>query len=165
MMLERVQLSVARAILKLSRCHYHNMEVLQKIGWPKLSCCRPHFKLLLFWDIIHVGAPPPLPLLARMKFLPLLLPSPEPYSLRNPQTIAFPVFHNDSSLRMKSLLPSVISLFNSLPTSVSSNSSKSSFLRAINSHFSSHQRCGLFYLSPLSNSFSLTPSLWAQGKP
>ena len=58
-----------------------------------------------------------------------------PYPLRNSLSISLPTCH--SSRYSKSFLVSAISLYNSLPQSVSSCSSKHSFAQALNHHFAS----------------------------
>ena len=127
---ERIQLSIARAVLKLGRHDHSNISVLEAIGWPSLAWRRRRFKLLLLWDLLHGGGPPllheqvpPLSLLV----LPILFV--------NSLSISLPTCH--SSRYSKSFLVSAISLYNSLPQSVSSCSSKHSFAQALNHHFAS----------------------------
>ena len=55
------------------------------------------------------------------------------YCLRNPLSLAAP--HCRTVHRLKSFLPSTVTLFNSLPSSAVSCSSKSSFKHAIDLHF------------------------------
>ncbi len=128
MSLERVQLAVARAILRCSRRDTHNKEVLRKIGWSTLAWRRRRFKALLLWDLLHSGGPPSL-----QAQVPPSVSVRSSYSFRNSLSIAFPVCH--SSRRLNCFLPSSIALFNSLPSSVSSCSCRSTFLRALDSHF------------------------------
>ena len=56
--LERVQLSVARAILRLPRRTSSNRAVLEAIGWPTLAWRRRRYQLLLLWRL-HCGEGPP----------------------------------------------------------------------------------------------------------
>ena len=128
--LERVQLAVARAILRASRRSHHNVDVLSKIGWPSLAWRRRRYKLLLLWDLLHGGGPPSL-----RDQVPSSVSVRSHYSFRNPLSLSFPTCR--TSHRLKSFLPSTIVLFNSLPSSVVSCSSKSAFARALDRHFSS----------------------------
>ena len=130
MALERIQLSIARAVLKLSRHDHSNISVLEAIGWPSLAWRRRRFKLLLLWDLLHGGGPPLL-----HEQVPPTVSSRSPYPLRNSLSISLPTCH--SSRYSKSFLVSAISLYNSLPQSVSSCSSKHSFAQALNHHFAS----------------------------
>ena len=119
--MERVQLSIARAILKWQRQSHSNAETLQCIGWPTLYWRRRRAKLAMFWQLLNGGGPPSLQAVAcrtaeaRMS-----------YSLRNKLGVEFPSCLSASLLR--SFLPSVIALWNSLPTEVSSCKCLSSFL-------------------------------------
>ena len=127
MSLERVQLSVARAILRISRRSCHNTDVLRKIGWPTLAWRRRRQKLLLLWDLLQGSGPPNL----RDQVSPASTRT--QYCLRNPLSLAAP--HCRTVHRLKSFLPSTVTLFNSLPSSAVSCSSKSSFKHAIDLHF------------------------------
>ena len=129
MTLERVQLSVARAILRCSRLSTSNSNVLREIDWPTLAWRRRRFKLLLLWQLLHSGGPPSL-----RDHIPPMAAVRSSYSLRNQCSIAFPLCSTSRYLR--SFLPSSISLWNLLPPSVSSCSSSYSFLRAVDAHFS-----------------------------
>ena len=130
MALERVQLSVARAVLRLPRRVYSNNFVLGSIGWPTLAWRRRRFQLLLLWRLYHGQGPPclqdslPPPAIARC-----------PYSFRNPLSLAFPSC--SSVRRLKSFLPASVSLWNTLPPAITSAASSSSFLRHLDAHFSS----------------------------
>ena len=127
MSLERVQLSVARAILPTSRRSCHNTDVLRKIGWPTLAWRRRRQKLLLLWDLLQGSGPPNL----RNQVSPASTRT--QYCLRNPLSLAAP--HCRTVHRLKSFLPSTVTLFNSLPSSAVSCTSKSSFKHAIDLHF------------------------------
>ena len=127
MSLERVQLSVARAILRISRRSCHNTDVLRKIGWPTLAWRRRRQKLLLLWDLLQGSGPPNL----RDQISPASTRT--QYCLRNPLSLAAP--HCRTVHRLKSFLPSTVTLFNSLPSPAVSCSSKSSFKHAIDLHF------------------------------
>ena len=126
--LERVQLSIARAVLRRCRRDLSNVSVLSLIGWPTLAWRRRRFKLLLFWHLLHGGGPPSLQAL-----VPPMVSARAPYALRNQSSVAFP--RCTSSRHRRSFLPSSVSLWNSLPPSVTSSSSASSFLRSIDAHF------------------------------
>ena len=128
--LERVQLAIARAILHMSRSHESNRDVLQTIGWPTLAWRRRRYKLLLLWKLLHGDGPPPL-----QDHIPATAAMRTSYSLRNRLNLAFPTC--STQRRLKTFLPSATGIWNSLPTSVSSCSSVGSFLRHLDSHFSS----------------------------
>ena len=130
MALERIQLSIARAVLKLSRHDHSNISVLEAIGWPSLAWRRRCFKLLLLWDLLHGGGPPLL-----HGQVPPTVSSRSPYPLRNSLSVSLPACH--SSRYSNSFLVSAISLYNSLPQSASSCSSKHSFAQALDHHFAS----------------------------
>ena len=128
--LKRTQLSIARAVLELSPRDHSNISVLEAIGWPSLAWRRCRYKLLLLWDLFHGSGPPIL-----HEQIPPTVSSRSPYPLRNSLSISLPTCH--SSRYSKSFLFSAISLNNSLPQSVSSCSSKHSFVQASDRHFAS----------------------------
>ena len=105
----------------------HNTDVLRKIGWPTLAWRRRRQKLLLLWDLLQGSGPPNL----RDQVSPASTRT--QYCLRNPLSLAAP--HCRTVHRLKSFLPSTVTLFNSLPSSAVSCSSKSSFTHAIDLHF------------------------------
>ena len=127
--LERVQLAIARSVLRCPRQDRHNWawEVLRQIGWPTLAWRRRRNKLLFLWDLLNKQGPPDL-----ASDIPKLASERADYSLRGP-SLAFPRYL--TSERLKSFLPASIELFNSLPASVSSSSSRISFLFALDRHF------------------------------
>ena len=127
-LLERVQLAIGRSVLRWPREDRHNWEVLRQIGWPTLAWRRRRNKLLFLWFLLNKQGPPDL-----ASDIPKLASERADYSLRGP-SVAFPRFL--TSQRFKSFLPASIELFNSLPASVSSRSSRSSFLFALDWHFS-----------------------------
>ena len=106
----------------------YNWEVLRQIGWPTLAWRRRRNNLLFLWDLLNKQGPPDL-----ASDIPKLASERADYSLRGP-SLAFP--RCLTSQRLKSFLPASIELFNSLPASVSSSSSRSSFLFALDRHFS-----------------------------
>ena len=55
--LERVQLSIARSILRADRRSTGNISVIESIGWPTLSWSRRRFKLLLLWKLLNGEGP------------------------------------------------------------------------------------------------------------
>ena len=120
--LERLQLAVARATLRVSRRSLSNHVVLAQLGWPTLAWRRRRFKLLYLWKLLHGEGPPML-----AKRVPQSAAARSERCLRNSLSLAFPLCN--SSWRLKTFLPSSIALWNTLPVSVSSTSSASSFLR------------------------------------
>ena len=50
---EKLQLSVARAILRACRRTKWNVSFLAEIGWPTLAWRRQRYKLLLFWKLLN----------------------------------------------------------------------------------------------------------------
>ena len=130
--LERVQLSIARAILRLPRRSFSNESVLQTINWPTLAWRRRRYQMLLFWRLHHGEGPPCL-----QHALPAAVTARCSYSLRNPHSLAFPVC--SSVRRLKSFLPASVFLWNSLPPAVTSAVSASSFLKHLDAYFSSNK--------------------------
>ena len=128
--MERVQLAVARAVLQASRRNHLNADVLSKIGWPSVAWRRRRYKILMLWDLLHGGGPSSL-----RDQVPSSVSSWSHYSFRDPRSLSFPACL--TSRRLKSFLSSTIALFNSLPSSVFSCSSKSGFTHALDRHFSS----------------------------
>ena len=126
--LERVQLAIARSVLRCPRQDRHNWEVLRQIGWPSLAWRRRRNKLLFLWDLLNKQGPPDL-----ASDIPKLASVHADYSLGG-LSLAFP--RCLTSQRLKSFSPASIELLNSLPVSVSSCSSRSSFLFALDRHFS-----------------------------
>ena len=129
--LERAQLSIARAILRASRQSLSNRDVLTRIGWPTLAWRRRRYKLFLFWQLTKGQGPPPLA-------VPACVSTRASQTLRK-RTIEMPLCR--SELRRWSFLPSCITLWNSLPLSITSCSSSSSFLSSLDSHFKSDIYC------------------------
>ena len=129
--LERIQLSLARSALSL---HSHSsaltlpkMSLLRTLGWPTLAWRRRCSKLLLFWQLVHGLGPPCLQdklssASSRCK-----------YSLRNPKSMEVPLC--STSAHLSSFLPSCSILWNTLPASVTSCSSLSSFASSLDSFF------------------------------
>ena len=126
--LERIQLAVARAVLRCSRRDVSNTETLRRIGWPTLAWRRRRQKLSVLWDLLQQRGPPKL-----CDKVPRTAAQRCDYSLRNSSSPAIPLcrtFH-----RQNSFLPASLALFNSLPASVTSCSSKSAFLSALDKYF------------------------------
>ena len=130
--LERIQLSLARSALSL---HSHSsaltlpkMSLLRTLGWPTLAWrWRRRSKLLLFWQLVHGLGPPCLQeklssASSRCK-----------YSLQNPKCMEVPLC--STSAHLSSFLPSCSILWNTLPASVISCSSLSSFGSSLDSLF------------------------------
>ncbi len=127
--LERVQLAIARAIIRQGRATMSNRNVLATIGWPTLAWRRRRFKLLLFWKLIQEQGPP-----ALRSQVPPSAYSRTTHCLRR-STIAFPVCR--SKQRLTSFIPSAILIWNSLPLPITSCTSSRSFLTTLDSHLSS----------------------------
>ena len=106
--MERLQLSVARTILRLSRRSTSNIDVLCAIGWLTLAWRRRRLKLLCLWRLMHGDGPSALH--AR---LTSSASARTDYSFRNPKSLAFPVCNK--SRRLALFLPSTVLLWNSLP--------------------------------------------------
>ena len=126
--LERIQLAVARAVLRCSRRDVSNTETLRRIGWPTLAWRRWRQKLSVLWDLLQQRGPPKL-----CDKVPRTAAQRCDYSLRNSSSPAIPLcrtFH-----RQNSFLPASLALFNSLPASVTSCSSKPAFLSALDKYF------------------------------
>ena len=99
--LERLQLSVAETILRLSRRSTSNIDVLHAIGWPTLAWRRRRLKLLCLWRLMHGDGPP-----ALRARLPSNAYTRTDYSFHNPKSLAFPVCNK--SRRLASFLPSTV---------------------------------------------------------
>ena len=123
--LERLQLSVARAIVKRGRRVASNSAVLEMIGWPTLAWRRRRLKLVLLWKLMHGHGPP-----ALRAQLPTSVSARAKQSLRR-DTLAMPLCRTQR--RLQSFLPSTVALWNSLPSSVLSCTSLSSFLVSLDS--------------------------------
>ena len=98
--LERVQLAIARSVLRCPRQDRHNWVVLRQIGWPTLAWRRRRNKLLFLWDLLNKQGPPDL-----ASDLPKLASECADYSLRGP-SLAFPRCLTSKCL--KSFLPASI---------------------------------------------------------
>ena len=129
--LERAQLSIARSILRCPRRTSHNWEVLKKIDWPTLAWRRRRYKLMLLWDLLHGQGPPNL-----VKHIPKPVSDRCNFALRNACSIETPLCRTSHRYRSSSFLPASIALFNSLPLSVLSCTSRSMFFTELNKHFS-----------------------------
>ena len=124
--LESFQLSIAWSILRTDRRSTSNISVLESIGWPTLAWMRcSRFKLLLLWKLLH-GEPPSL--------FAKVLPSVECRVVQTlwRRTIQAPLCHTEC--RLHSFLPSTITSWNSLPVNVTSWSTCSTFLSALDSY-------------------------------
>ena len=119
------------AYLRASRQSLSNRDVLTKIGWPTLAWRRRRYKLFLFWQLTKGQGPPPLA-------VPACVSTRASQTLRK-RTIEMPLCRLE--LRRRSFLPSCITLWNSLPLSITSCSSSSSFLSSLDSHFKSDKYC------------------------
>ena len=129
MSLGRLQLSVARAVLRIRRCLRSNRKVLEDVGWPTLAWTRRRLKLLMLWRLLRGEGPPCL-----AEHLPQTVAQRSSRWLRNPNSLAFPYC---SSKRRQSFLPSSIGLWKNLPASVTSSSTSSSFLASLDRFYQS----------------------------
>ena len=128
--LERLQLSVARAVLHQRRHpSMSKSQLLKQLGWPTLAWRRRRAKLIYFWKLVNNKGPPCL-----SSRIPKSVNNRCDYSLRNTGTVELPAC--SSSLYLSSFIPSSCLLWNSLPPDVSSSSSVSSFTLMLDSHFS-----------------------------
>ena len=116
--LEKIQTKIARIVLYLEgqRAKLSDSVVLEKLEWPTLAWRRRQSLLCLLWQLKHGLGP---------SKLAALLPAPTsvraPYTLRKPDSIAFPLC--TSQLHGKSFLPESIALWNALPANLQSSSS------------------------------------------
>ena len=128
--LERLQLSVARAVMHQRRHpSMSKSQLLKQLGWPTLAWRRRRAKLIYFWKLVNNQGPPCL-----SSRIPKSVNNRCEYSLRNTGTVELPAC--SSSLYLSSFIPSSCLLWNSLPPDVSSCSSVSSFTLMLDSHFS-----------------------------
>ena len=96
------------------------------IGWPTLAWRRRRLKFVLLWKLMHGDGPP-----ALRAQLPTCVSVRAKQSLRR-DTLAMPLCRTQR--RLQSFLPSTVALWNSLPSSVLSCTSVSSFLVSLDSH-------------------------------
>ena len=129
LVLERAQLSVARAILRRGRRCASNREVLEEIGWPTLAWRRRRSKLSLLWQLFHGQGPPSL-----QKVTGETAAVRTAHDLRNQLRVAHPLCR--TKRRAQSFLPSTIAVWNQLPSDLCSSSSLPSFLSKLDHHFS-----------------------------
>ena len=99
------------------------------IEWPNLTWRRRRYKLLLMWRLLHGEGPPKL-----FKSIPSLFSSCASYSFRNRTAISFPFC--STAHRLKSILPSLILLWNSQPSFITEATTFSLFLSKLDVHFS-----------------------------
>ena len=126
--LERVQLSVGRAVLRCSRRSVSNKSVLFSLNWPTLAWRRRRVKLLLLFKLLSGEGPP-----ALQGALPCTTAGRAGYSFRSAHSLQFPVCNSSSCLR--SFISSAIALWNQLPQLVVSATSSPSFLSRLDAHF------------------------------
>ena len=99
--LERIQLAVARAVLRCSRRDVSNMETLCRSGWPTLAWRCRRQKLSVLWDLLQQRGPPKL-----CDKVPRTAAQHCDYSLRNSSSPAIPLcrtFHCQNSFLPASL--------------------------------------------------------------
>ena len=56
--LEKVQLNVARLVLRNEGASLSEAAVLERVGWPTLAWRRRLQTLCLFWQLVHSLGPP-----------------------------------------------------------------------------------------------------------
>ena len=125
--------SIVDCACRASRQSLSNRDVLTRIGWPTLAWRprRRRYKLFLFWQLTKGQGPPPLA-------VPACVSTRASQTLRK-RTIEMPLCRLE--LRRRSFLPSCITLWNSLPLSITSCSSSSSFLSSLDSQFKPDMYC------------------------
>ena len=130
-MLERIQIKVARAVLFANgqRSKLGDSVVLEKLQWPTLAWWRRFVAICLFWQLKHGLGPPKL-----ANFIPAAASLQVHHSLRKPDNLAFP---RCSARHMKSFLPENIAVWNSLPPGIDETQTLSSFRRLVSAHFAS----------------------------
>ena len=109
-------------------CSSHESNSLERtLGWPTLAWRRRRSKLLLFWQLVHGLGPPCLQ--------DKLSSASSRCNLRNPKSMEGPLC--SASAHLSSFLPSYSCsiLWNTLPASVTSCSSLSSFASSLDSFF------------------------------
>ena len=116
--LEKVQVRVARAIVRCPRCS--RSHALQDAGLPTLSWRRREHCLGLLWKLVNGIGPP-----ALLNVLPATAASRSSSVLRSSHSLQFPLCL--SSRRKSSFLCYAIPIWNGLSSSVTSCSSVSSF--------------------------------------
>ena len=126
--LERVQVSVARSILRMDRHVVSNADVLETIGWPTLAWRRRRCKLLFFWKLLHGHGPPSLRV--------CVPPSIDDRAQQNLRRKTFEVPKCRTEKRRQSFIPTCIALWNTLPDSVISCTSSCSFLASLDCFYS-----------------------------
>ena len=131
--LERVQVSLARAICtkRFGSQYAYSLpknQLLSILSWPTLSWRRRRQKLVLFWQLYNGLGPP---MLSRK--LPSSVMDRCGYRLRSTHSSEVPLC--SSSRHLSSFFPSTCILWNSLPSSVVSAKSLSSFVNLLDNHF------------------------------
>ena len=125
--LERLQVSVARSILRLGRHSSSSSDILKQIGWPTLAWRRRRYKLLFLWKILNGHGPPSL-----RENMPATVDERAHQSLRR-KTLEMPMCRTER--RRQSFLPSSTALWNKLPDSVTFCTSSCSFLASLDSFY------------------------------
>ena len=125
--LERLQVSVARSILRLGRHSSSSSDILKQIGWPTLAWRRRRYKLLFLWKILNGHGPPSL-----RENMPATVDERAHQSLRR-KTLEMPMCRTER--RRQSFLPSSTALWNKLPDSVTFCTSSCSSLASLDSFY------------------------------
>ena len=127
--LEKLQLRIARSVLRQRGAGLSNSAVLQCVRWPTLAWRRRLQSLCLFWKLQNNLGPPSLsaavPASASQRA--------SRYSLRKPANLAFPSC--SSRQHLKSFIPFCVALWNDLPAPIQSSPSLSSFRCSVIDHF------------------------------
>jgi hypothetical protein len=124
--LDKIQLEAARIVTGCTKLVSTN-ELLQEIGWEKLSERRRKHKLILFFKMIHNLTPAYL-----SSLVPASIGHNTSYNLRNANDLQTPF--SRTVLYAKSFLPSVINDWNSLPEEARHIHSLNNFKKFLNTN-------------------------------
>lgn len=133
--LERIQITLARAILSVHlgpscTSSLSKSQLLLLVRWPTLAWRRRRQKIIHFWRLKNGLGPPSL-----SEKLSASVSQRCNYSLRSSHSSQVPLC--SSSARLTSFLPSSCILWNTLPPTVVSTTSVSSFCKLLDAHYSS----------------------------
>ena len=124
--LEKLQLAVARAVLRLRRQDVGDAVVLAPVGWPTLT-----WRRRLHSPVLAPATWRGPPVLAAALPAPASERAPQ-YALRKSADVELPVCH--SKQHLSSFLPAAAIWWNSLPSALHSVSSLPLFYRSLCSH-------------------------------
>ena len=123
----RLQVSVARSVVRLGRRSSSSSDILKQIGWPTLAWRRRRYKLLFLWKILNGHGPPSL-----LENMPATVDEPAHQSFRR-KTLEMSMCRMER--RRQSFLPSSTALWNKLPDSVTFCTSSCSILASLDSFY------------------------------